>query len=592
VLVRRIAVLPPDVQGQIAAGEVVERPASVVKELVENALDAGARHVEVRLAGGGVERITVVDDGAGMAPEDAVLAFARHATSKLTDLADLAAVGTLGFRGEALPSIAAAGTVRIVTRRADDAVGSAVEADAHGARAAGPAARAPGTTVDVHELFATTPARRKFLRTPATEVGHVVDCLTRLAVAAPETGFRLLTERGELFSYPPVQDVRQRLAQVLGTERARHFVDVAANQGGVAIAGLLGPPRESIASARLLWTYVGFRTGERGAVRWVRDRVLTHAILDGYESLVVRGRYPAAVLVVRVAPGELDVNVHPAKLEIRFQRSAAVHQLVAGVIRARLRAVLAPPVSSGDGVAMPALGQSEASVLGEPTPLPYSVRADAVPRLPLAGADDDAQVSLWQPATEGFRPLRFVGQLFDGYLLCEREGRALLIDQHAAHERVLYERLQAEHDARGVEADALLVPETIALSTTECATLAEHGAMLRAAGLDGEPFGDGTYLLRTMPRLLRDHDAGTLLRALAAELATTGASRAAARAVDHVLATIACHSAVRVGQRLEATQVDALLASMDAVAVNAHCPHGRPVAVELRRSAIEALFQR
>src|SRR6185436_18898014 len=398
-LVRRIAVLPPDVQGQIAAGEVVERPASVVKELVENALDAGARHVEVRLAGGGVERITVVDDGAGMAPEDAVLAFARHATSKLTDLADLAAVGTLGFRGEALPSIAAAGAVRIVTRRADDAVGSAVEADAHGARAAGPAARAPGTTVDVHELFATTPARRKFLRTPATEVGHVVDCLTRLAVAAPETGFRLLSERGELFAYPPVQDVRQRLAQVLGTERARHFVEVAANQGGVTITGLLGPPRESIASARLLWTYVGFRNGEPGAVRCVRDRVLTHAILDGYESLVVRGRYPAAVLMVRVAPGELDVNVHPAKLEIRFQRSAAVHQLVAGVIRARLRAVLAPPASSGDGVATPGLGPGDASALGEPT-VPYVVGADAVPRLLLAGADDDAQASLWQPATE------------------------------------------------------------------------------------------------------------------------------------------------------------------------------------------------
>jgi DNA mismatch repair protein MutL len=422
-------------------------------------------------------------------------------------------------------------------------------------------------------------------------VGHVVDCLTRLAVAAPETGFRLLSERGELFAYPPVQDVRQRLAQVLGTERARHFVEVAANQGGVTIAGLLGPPRESIASARLLWTYVGFRNGEPGAVRWVRDRVLTHAILDGYESLVVRGRYPAAVLVVRVAPGELDVNVHPAKLEIRFQRSAAVHQLVAGVIRARLRAALAPVASSGDGVATPLVGQGDAWAVGESI-VSYSVRADAVPRLPLAGADDDVQSSLWQPATEGFRRLRFVGQLFDGYLLCEREGRALLIDQHAAHERVLYERLQAEHDARGVESDALLVPETIALSATECATLAEHAAMLRAAGLDGEPFGEGTYLLRTMPRLLRDHDAGTLLRALAAELATTGASQAAARAVDHVLATIACHSAVRVGQRLEATQVDALLASMDAVAVNAHCPHGRPVAVELRRSAIEALFQR
>ena len=570
---RRVAVLPPEVQGQIAAGEVVERPASVVKELVENALDAGARQIEVQLAGGGVERITVIDDGAGIAPDDAVLAFARHATSKLTGLDDLTAVGTLGFRGEALPSIAAAGAVRIVTRRAEDAVGTAVDADARGARAAGPAAAAPGTTVEVRDLFATTPARRKFLRAPATEVGHVVDCLTRLAMVAPQTGFRLVSERRELFAYPPVQDLRQRLAQVVGVERARGFIDLSAGQGGVTIEGLLGPPRESLASARLLWTYVGFRTAERGAVRWVRDRVLTHAILDGYESLVVRGRYPAVVLIVRVAPGELDVNVHPAKLEIRFQRSAGVHQLVAGALRARLREALAPPP---DVAAPPAVAEPRAT---------YEV---PVPPRPV----DGAQASLWQPAPQGFRPLRFVGQLFDGYLLCEHEGNALLIDQHAAHERVLYERLQAAHAARGVAADPLLVPETIALTPLECATLVEHAAMLRAAGLDGEPFGEGTYLLRTMPRDLRDRDAGTLLRALAAELATSGASDAARRAVDRVLATIACHSAVRVGQRLGPAQVDALLAAMDGVPVNAHCPHGRPVAVELRRSAIEALFQR
>jgi DNA mismatch repair protein MutL len=574
--VRRVAVLPLDVQGQIAAGEVVERPASVVKELVENALDAGARQVEVQLAGGGVDRIAVIDDGAGMAPEDAVVAFARHATSKLLALDDLTAVGTLGFRGEALPSIAAAGAVRLVTRRGGDAVGTAVEADAHGARPAGPAAAAPGTTVEVRDLFATTPARRKFLRTPATEVGHVVDWLTRLAVGAPGTGFRLVSEGRELFAYPPVADLRQRLAQVLGADRARGFVEVAATQGSVQVAGLLGPPRESLASARLLWTYVGFRTGHRSAVRFVRDRVLTHAILDGYESLLVRGRYPAVVLVVRVAPGDMDVNVHPAKLEIRFQRSASVHQLVAGALRARLREALAPP---------PAAVAEAPVAYASTTPAPAATPA---PTSPVVAE----QASLWQPAAQGFRALRFVGQLFDGYLLCERDGQALLIDQHAAHERVLYERLQAAHAARGLDVDALLVPETIALSPAESATLAEHGAMLREAGLDGEPFGEGTYLLRTVPRALKDRDAGTLLRALAAELAATGVSQAAQRAVDRVLATIACHGAVRVGQRLGTAQVDALLAAMDGVPVNAHCPHGRPVAVELRRSAIEALFQR
>jgi DNA mismatch repair protein MutL len=588
-IVGRVAILPPEVQGQIAAGEVIERPASVVKELVENALDAGARHVDVRLAAGGVDAITVVDDGAGMAPEDALLAFARHATSKLAGVDDLARVGTLGFRGEALPSIAAAGAVRLVTRRHEDAVGTAVDADARGAHAAGPQASAPGTTITVTDLFAETPARRKFLRTTATEVGHVVDGLTRLAVATPGTGFRLVADGREIFAWPAVRTLRQRLVQVLGAERAGAFVDLDAEQGGVAISGLLGPPRDSVASARLLWTYVGFAADGAGAVRWVRDRVLTHAVLDGYESLVVKGRYPAVVVLVRVSPGTMDVNVHPAKLEVRFQRSAAVHQAVAGAIRARLRAALAPApapfssVTAGDGeTASVARDASRDDAQGPPP--------EGVPRLPF---DRDAeQAALWQPAAAGFRPLRYVGQLFDGYLLCERDGHALLIDQHAAHERVLYERLQAAEAARGVETDALLVPETIALSATECATLAEHAEALRAAGLDGEPFGDGTYLLRSLPRLLRDRDVGRLVRAIAAELATRGTSDAARRAVDRVLATVACHGAVRVGQRLERTHVDALLAAMDGVPVNAHCPHGRPVAVTLRRSAIEAMFQR
>jgi DNA mismatch repair protein MutL len=586
--VGRVAILPPEVQGQIAAGEVIERPASVVKELVENALDAGARQIDVRLAGGGIDAITVADDGAGMHPDDALLAFARHATSKLAGVEDLARVGTLGFRGEALPSIAAAGRVHLLTRRHDDAVGCAVDADGGGARSAGPEASAPGTTITVADLFATTPARRKFLRATATEVGHVVDCLTRLAVANPDVGFRLVADGRELLAWPPVRALRQRLAQVLGAERARGFVELETEQGAVAISGLLGPPRESVASARLLWTYVGFATPAAGAVRWVRDRVLTHAVLDGYESLVVKGRYPAVVLVIRVPPGAMDVNVHPAKLEVRFQRSAVVHQAVAGAVRARLRAALAPAESTGAAVT------TAPAHVAEPVPRYADVPArdddDAMPRLALA--PDGEQATLWQPAAGGFRPMRFVGQLFDGYLLCEHDGQALLIDQHAAHERVLYERLQAAQAARGVEADALLVPETIALSTTECATLAEHADVLHAAGLEGEPFGDGTYLLRTLPRCLRDRDAGRLVRALAAELATRGATDAARRAVDRVLATIACHGAVRVGQRLERTHVDALLASMDGVPVNAHCPHGRPVAVALRRSAIEAMFQR
>ena len=569
----KIAILPPAVQGQIAAGEVIERPASVVKELVENALDAGARHVDVRLTGGGLELIAVRDDGEGMAPDDALVAFARHATSKLSRAEDLPMVATLGFRGEALPSIAAAGRVRLVTRRPADVNGVAVEADANGARAAGVAGTAPGTSVEVRELFAATPARRKFLRAPATELGHVVDTLTRIAVASAATGFRLEHDGREVLALPPVHEPRQRLVQVLGRQRAAALAPVEAASGGYALAGWLAPPAETVSSARLVWTYV--RIGDRGAGRWVRDRLLLRAVLDGYESLLLRGRYPIAVVFLAVPPGEVDVNVHPAKLEVRFRRPAAIHQLIAPALRARLTAALAPatapqlgpPVTAGEG--------SPAYAPGGP-----STRAAA------------AEPGLWAPAPRGFASLRFIGQIFDGYLLCEGEGRVVLIDQHAAHERVVFERLRAEQRAGGVARDPLLVPEAIELPGAEAAALTEHATALATAGLEGEPFGERTFLLRTTPRLLRGRDVGALVRAIAAELVEDGASTAGERATDAALATVACHSVVRVGQRLDASEVHALLASMDGVEISAHCPHGRPVAAELGRTQVEGLFRR
>jgi DNA mismatch repair protein MutL len=569
------------VQAQIAAGEVVERPASVVKELVENALDAGARHVEVVLQGGGIDGILVRDDGEGMAGPDALLAFARHATSKVTRLEDLEGVGTLGFRGEALPSIASVASVRLVTRRREDAGAAVVEADVDGARAGGVAGAPVGTTVDVRGLFADVPARRKFLRAPATEVGHVAETLTRLAAAAPGVGFRLEHAGREVLALPPVRDLGTRLAQVL--ERGRHaaLVPVQAEIGGYSLTGFLGRPSETLASARLIWTYVRFgaRSDAPVAGRWIRDRLLLRAVLDGYASLVMRGRYPLAMLFLGVPAGEVDVNVHPAKLEVRFRRPNAIHTLVVPALRQRLAEGLAPTV--GDPVEVresPPAYVFFAPVRDDETPAPG-------PATPATG-------TLWATAPRGFAALRFVGQLFDGYLLCEGEGRVVLVDQHAAHERVVFERLRAEAQASGVARDRLLVPETVTLPAAHVATLAEHGEALEAAGLEGEAFGEDTWILRTVPRLVRGRDVGELLRTLAAELAEEGASAAAERARDATLARIACHSVVRVGQRLDAAEVRALLEAMDGVEVVAHCPHGRPVAAELTRAQLEALFRR
>jgi DNA mismatch repair protein MutL len=595
----RIAILPPAVQGQIAAGEVIERPASVVKELVENAIDAGASHIEVHLDGGGVSRLVVTDDGCGMPADDAVLAFARHATSKLTRTEDLQRVGTFGFRGEALPSIAAAGRVRLTTRAADMAGAAVVEASDAGARLVGPGSRAPGTTVEVSDLFGSTPARRKFLRQPATELGHTADVLTRLAVACPRVGVRLSHERREVLAFPPVDGLRQRLVQVLGATRAAGLIEVEGQGGDVAVSGLVAPPRDHLSSARLLWTYAVIGD-EDARPRWVRDRLLLRAVLDGYESVLVRGRYPIAFLVLRFTPGSLDVNVHPAKLEVRFREAQAVHRVVSSAVRSRLR----------EGLRVGAVQRQTdgAWAVHEATPgtdIPSTDTAAAAPGrsrviVPLggpgAGATPSARVfdqrTLWTAAPSGFRGLRFVAQIFDGYLLCDAGDHLVLIDQHAAHERVLFERLQTEHHNAEVARDPLLVPEVIPLARTEAALLGEHGTALAAVGLEGEPFGDDAFLLRTLPRAVRGRDVGTLLKQVAADLADAGVTRVVERSRDALLATLACHAATRVGDRLDAQEVRALLAAMDGVAVNAHCPHGRPVAVQLRRPQVEALFGR
>jgi DNA mismatch repair protein MutL len=368
----------------------------------------------------------------------------------------------------------------------------------------------------------------------------------------------------------------------VGRERGSTLVEIEAARDGLGLIALLGPPRDTVASARLVWTYVAI--GPDAVGRWVRDRLLLRAVLDGYASLLPRGRYPVAVLWLRVPAGAIDVNVHPAKLEVRFQRSTAVHQLIVPALRGRLAAALGPaPAPAGEVPVLPIVSAAAAAAVAE-APAAYAAGEGQT--------EGTIQESLWTPVAGGFASLRFVGQLFDGYLLCEGEGRVVLIDQHAAHERVVFERLRAEQRATAVAVDRLLVPEAVELTVAQAGIVAEHAPALAAAGFEGEPFGERTFLFRTVPRLLRGRDVGTVLRALADELLEHGASAAAERARDAVLATIACHSVVRVGQRLDAPAVHALLRAMDGVEISAHCPHGRPVAAELSRPEVEGLFGR
>lgn len=586
--------LPEDVAIQIAAGEVIERPASVVKELLENALDAGARRIVVELEDGGARTIRVSDDGEGMTAGDAVLAFTRHATSKIRGADDLTRIVTFGFRGEALPSIASVATVELVTRAAEAPDGVAVRAEGGTVSDVRSAGAPPGTTVTVRDLFGPVPARRKFLKSVATELGHVVELVTRESLAAPHVHFRVLHQGRELAAYPAVATVEDRARQILGRDRVRDGRLFDEQRLGIALRGFLLSPQLSFASGRYLYTYVNGRA--------VRDRALTHAIVEGYASLVPRGRWPGAIVLLDVPPADVDVNVHPTKQEVRFRLAHVVHDTVMSAVRRALATAGAAPAGDRGAVAE-ALQR-------------YAARTDATPRLALDASDRrpptfartatpigaatpggeahaGAEGALAAPeASEGFARLRFVGQVFRGYIVCEGGDRLVLIDQHAAHERVAFERLRGEYAAGAIERQALLLPVPVALDPGRAEAIAAAQERLAALGFEVEPFGESTFLVRGVPALLGDDDPALLLEDLADSLATHGSHLSASEQVDGILGRIACHSVVRVGRALGEREIDALLGDLDALTYGSNCPHGRPVSIEFTRGQIERMFGR
>lgn len=611
---RRIRVLPPEVADQIAAGEVVERPASVVRELVDNALDAGARRILVEIEGAGSELIAVVDDGEGMSAEDAPIAFSRHATSKVSRAEDLLRIGTLGFRGEALASIAAVARVVLVTRRPSDPVATRVEV-CWGALRAVRAEGAPvGTRVEVMDLFGNTPARRKFLKSPTTEAGHISDFVQRAALAWPQVSFTLRSGGRCVLEYPAVADPWERVRQVLGHERAAQMIPVSGRDRAGWVAGWITRSTATYPSQRYVHTYVNRR--------YVRDRVLVHGVIAGYRTLLMHGRYPAAVLFLDVPPEEVDVNVHPAKAEVRFRQSGAVHQLLARAVEAALRnetragvtaalggpppervpvrpqAPDAPPRlrlfeipeehggrgSPGIPVSDPRPEAAGGRNPFEPGEAGGSSRAEQAPR-PAAAASAD------RPSGNQSRA-RFVGRVFGGYLICQAGDRLVLIDQHAAHERVVFERLRRAYDKGSVPRQQLLVPAVVELDPREAGVLRERLEQLAAAGLEVEPFGGSAFRVSAVPAVLGDADPAGLLREVVAELAEVGRSGRLGEAVESVLARIACHSAVRFGQELREEEVANLMADMERVDFAGHCPHGRPAYVSFLRRDLERWFRR
>ena len=603
---RRIRELPDELVSQIAAGEVIDRPAAAVRELVDNALDAGATQIVVRLAGGGVRGITVEDDGAGIAREDLPLALKRHATSKIGSLAELEAVATMGFRGEALAAIASVAEVALTSRTAQSAHAWRLHARSG---ELGAAARSVGTTVEVQELFFSTPARRKFLKSDATELSHAVEAVRRHALARPDVGFAVWHE-GRLAAQWRAAPAPQRWTEVLGADFAAASRALQVERGPLQVQGRIGQPEAARARGDMQYLFVNGR--------FVRDRLIAHAVRAAYEDQLHGSRQPAYALFLSIAAELVDVNVHPAKAEVRFRDGRAVHQAVQYAVMDALaptRAAAAPLASAAPALAdvpAPPSWQAALDLAEQP-----SVQERAAPWNPHPQADTwrtpqgSGGLAAWaglratelraapetSPSSAAAWPLgRAVAQIAGVYVLAENAQGLVVVDMHAAHERIVYERLkrQADH-AAALPAQPLLIAVTFAATAEEIALAESEQEALMQLGLDVAPLAAGTLAVRSRPAALPDADLPELTRSVLAELAhpdSGGATGVVQRARDDLLATMACHGAVRANRRLTLEEMNALLREMEATERADTCNHGRPTWRQVTMKELDALFLR
>lgn len=611
----RIRRLPPLVVNQIAAGEVIERPASVVKELVENALDARATLVVVELDQGGIELVRVSDDGLGMAPEDLPLAVAPHATSKIESASDLDHVETMGFRGEALASIASVSRLSIRSRARGSESGAQIDVEGERAGAVRPASAPKGTAVTVRNLFFNTPARRRFLRTPATEQARCLDVVRDVAMSHPSIGFRATVDGRVVIDLPPGQSPRERALSILGKELEGELLEVTADRfdgaGGISLWGLVGKPSIARATAREQRVFINGRA--------VRDRTIAHALREAYRGLIDPNRHPTAALMLEMDPRAVDVNVHPAKAEVRFRDSSLVHTVVLRAVREALASAdLTALFSGGRGVG----GQSEilpASAPGTATPaarsfVDYFTREipiqtggrlsyDAL-RAAMEGAREPAHV---EPEADGppnatgevealptVRPVERVLQVHNSYLVTQDEEGVVIVDQHALHERVMFEYLLARVTRGELERQRLLTPVVVDVRPEQAERLETVGGLLERLGIEASMIGPRTAAVQAFPTFLFEKgvDPGEFLLELLARAEEDGFAPDSEEALREVLDMMSCKAAVKAGDRLSDTELDALLSLREDVERASNCPHGRPTSVRLTIAQLERLFGR
>jgi DNA mismatch repair protein MutL len=589
-----IRVLPEQLIHQIAAGEVVERPASVLKELIENSIDAGARRIEVEIEEGGVRLCRVRDDGGGIDRDELVLALARHATSKITTIDDLERVGTLGFRGEALPSIASVSRMRLVSRSAHAPHAYAIDADNGAVTSPAPAAHPVGTTVEVRDLFFNVPARRKFLRAERTETQHIARMVERLALSRFEIALSLAAGRRSLADYPAAMsrvEQERRVAQVVGDEFIANALYVEHESAGCRLTGWLCQPTYARAQPDLQHFYLNGRM--------LRDRLVASAIRLGYRDVMFHGRHPAFVLFMELDPTQVDVNAHPAKLEVRFRDGRHVHDFLFRSVERALRATYAgapgaaPPPTDADSLlppgqaAMrmwPAKGQSSFGLrVSEPPPPAYIHSASA----------REAAASLSTPVDTQAPPLGFaLAQLHGIYILSQAPDGLILVDMHAAHERTTYERMKAALGAGPIASQPLLVPVSISVASAEADLFEEHAATLARAGLEVVRSGPTSVQVRSVPAFLAPMDLDELVRRIGADLSADGATRGIEEALNEVLGTMACHGAVRAHRNLTVPEMNALLREMERTVRSDQCNHGRPTWTYVSLGDLDRMFLR
>jgi DNA mismatch repair protein MutL len=598
--VPRIRPLSPELVNQIAAGEVVERPASVVKELVENSLDAGATRLEIDIEDGGARLIRVRDDGGGISADELPLALAQHATSKIATLEDLEHVRTLGFRGEALASIASVSRFVLISRpreigNGDDSSRSAgadtawrVAREGGKLDAARPAQHPPGTTIEVRDLFHNVPARRKFLRAERTEFGHIDELVKAIALARPDVDIRLSHNTKPVRLLRPARDattLAARVGDILGEEFPANSLRVDHAAAGLRLSGWLGLPTASRSQPDQQFFYVNGRL--------VRDRVVTHAVRQAYADVLFHGRHPAYVLFLELPPEGVDVNVHPAKSEVRFRESRLVHDFLYRTLNEALAQTRAGAESVPATMPHPAMAYAPTVQSG----LGLGVREPLADYAALFGAASarlaSNETSIRENASNDVPPLGFaLAQLAGVYVLAENAQGLVMVDMHAAHERITYEKLKTARACEGIHSQPLLVPMSLAVSEREAAVAEEHGENLATLGFEVARSGPQSVVVKRFPGILDGADVGGLVRDVLGDLATHGNSRRLQETQNEILSTMACHGSIRANRRLTLPEMNALLREMEATERSGQCNHGRPTWVQLPMAELDRMFLR